>query len=136
MDYLTRPGIHEPPPSPDPPAPEEPEYIARYFVTKHSWRGKYKRILCISQSGIVTLDPATLQVTNSYDLLTDYEGSAPVPGNRDDPMQQLALEFTMSVRTDGRGKFKTLKFSSRYCHPLMPLIYSGSYLALVVRGSH
>ncbi|CAM6086907.1 unnamed protein product [Calypogeia fissa] len=113
MDYLTRPGTYEPPAPPDPPAPEEPEYIARYLVTKHSWRGKYKRILCISQSGITTLDPTTLQVTNSYDLLTDYEGSAPVPSNRDDPMQQLALEFTMSVRTEGRGKFKSLKFSSR-----------------------
>ncbi|KAG6548512.1 hypothetical protein Mapa_010000 [Marchantia paleacea] len=113
MDYLTRPGSYDPPPPPDPPVQEEPEYLARYMVTKHSWRGKYKRILCISQSGIVTLDPTTLAVTNSYDLLTDYELAAPVPGNRDDPLQQLALEFTISVRTEGRGKFKHIRFSSR-----------------------
>ncbi|KAL3700274.1 hypothetical protein R1sor_018296 [Riccia sorocarpa] len=113
MDYITRPGSHDPPP-PDPPVQEEPEYLARYMVTKHSWRGKYKRILCISQSGIVTLDPTTLVVTNSYDLLTDYELAAPVVGNRDDPLQQQALEFTISVRTEGRGKFKHIRFSSRF----------------------
>ncbi|KAL2651546.1 hypothetical protein R1flu_019674 [Riccia fluitans] len=112
MDYLTRPGSHDPHP-PDPPLQEEPEYLARYMVTKHSWRGKYKRILCISQSGIVTLEPTTLAVTNSYDLLTDYELAAPVPGNRDDPLQQQALEFSISVRTEGRGKFKHIRFSSR-----------------------
>ncbi|BBM97673.1 DnaJ homolog subfamily C member 13 [Marchantia polymorpha subsp. ruderalis] len=113
MDYLTRPGSFDPPPPPDPPVPEEPEYLARYMVTKHSWRGKYKRILCISRSGIVTLDPATLAVTNSYDLLKDFELASPVLGNRDDPLQQLALEFYLSVRTEGRGKFKQIRFSSR-----------------------
>lgn len=115
MDYLTRPGSFDPPPPPDPPVPEEPEYLARYMVTKHSWRGKYKRILCISRSGIVTLDPATLAVTNSYDLLKDFELASPVLGNRDDPLQQLALEFYLSVRTEGRGKFKQIRFSSRFC---------------------
>eukprot|EP01018_Ginkgo_biloba_P003241 Gb_33273 [translate_table: standard] len=89
--------------------PEELDYLARYLVIKHSWRGRYKRILCISQVAIITLDPATLNVTNSYDVLNNYEGAAPVIG-RDDNAQ----EFTISVRTDGRGKFKPVKFSSRY----------------------
>lgn len=87
---------------------EEAEYLARYLVIKHSWRGRYKRILCISSQSIVTLDPATLSVTNSYDVGSDFESAAPVLGK-----DESTLEFSVSVRTDGRGKFKGMKFSSR-----------------------
>lgn len=93
---------------------EEPEYICRYTVTKHSWRGKYKRIFCISTTQILTLDPTTLATTNEYDIATDFEGAAPVSGGREDPLQQHALEFTINVRNEGRGKFKPMRFSSRY----------------------
>ncbi|KAE9602255.1 putative DnaJ domain-containing protein [Lupinus albus] len=92
-----------------PPLIEEPEYLARYLVVKHSWRGRYKRILCISSVSIVTLDPSTLSVTNSYDVAADFEAAAPLL-SRDDNSN----EFSLSVRTDGRGKFKPMKFSSRY----------------------
>ncbi|KAH0456168.1 hypothetical protein IEQ34_014075 [Dendrobium chrysotoxum] len=96
-----------------PVVPEEPEYLSRYMVVKHSWRGRYKRILCISNSAIITLDPSTLSVTNSYDVSNDFEGAAPALGRGDDG-DGGAQEFTVSVRTDGRGKFKAIKFSSRY----------------------
>ncbi|KAJ4953933.1 hypothetical protein NE237_030765 [Protea cynaroides] len=92
-----------------PAAAEELEYLARYTVVKHSWRGRYKRILCISNVAIITLDPSTLSVTNSYDVGNDYEGASPILG-RDENLQ----EFTISVRTDGRGKFKAIKFSSKF----------------------
>ncbi|KAE8714162.1 DnaJ-like protein subfamily C GRV2 [Hibiscus syriacus] len=92
-----------------PPPHEEPEYIARYFVIKHSWRGRYKRILCISDDAIITLDPSTLSVTNSYDVSTDFESAMPIIGRGDN-----SPEFNMNVRTDGKGKFKAIKFSSPY----------------------
>lgn len=92
-----------------PHAPEEPEYLARYMVVKHSWRGRYKRILCISNYTLVTLDPGTLSVTNSYDIGTDFEGASPILGR-----DESSTEFNLSVRTDGKGKFKAIKFSSRY----------------------
>ncbi|KAL5572713.1 hypothetical protein UlMin_022310 [Ulmus minor] len=92
------------------PAPlEELEYLARYLVVKHSWRGRYKRILCISNVTIITLDPSTLAVTNSYDVASDFEGSTPIIGR-----DESSNEFNLNVRTDGRGKFKAMKFSSRY----------------------
>ncbi|XP_023749692.1 dnaJ homolog subfamily C GRV2 [Lactuca sativa] len=97
------------PPPPQPSSIEEPEYLARYLVVKHSWRGRYKRILCISNYTITTLDPTTLSVTNSYDVSKDYEGASPVIGK-----DENTLEFNVNVRTDGRGKFKGTKFSSRY----------------------
>ncbi|KAJ4958164.1 hypothetical protein NE237_025275 [Protea cynaroides] len=90
-----------------PVAAEELEYLARYTVLKHSWRGRYKRIICISNAAIITLDPSTLSVTNSYDVINDYESASPIFG-RDENTQ----EFTISVRTDGRGKFKAIRFSS------------------------
>ncbi|KAK4764687.1 hypothetical protein SAY86_025777 [Trapa natans] len=88
---------------------EEPEYLSRHMVIKHSWRGKYKRILCISSSAIITLDPNTLSVTNCYDVENDFEGASPVL-SRD----ENSTEFNLSLRTDGKGKFKGIKFSSRY----------------------
>ncbi|OMO57985.1 hypothetical protein COLO4_34940 [Corchorus olitorius] len=96
-------------PSTAPPPQEEPEYLARYIVIKHSWRGRYKRILCISNVAIITLDPSTLSVTNSYDVSTDFEAAAPIIGR-----DENSNEFNMNVRTDGKGKFKAIKFSSRY----------------------
>lgn len=125
MDFVfrhTSDHTHHPPPeastssptSPHPPPQhpsslEEPEYLARYLVVKHSWRGRYKRILCISNYTITTLDPTTLSVTNSYDVSKDYEGASPIIGK-----DENTLEFNVNVRTDGRGKFKGTKFSSRY----------------------
>ncbi|KAJ1392349.1 hypothetical protein SESBI_35894 [Sesbania bispinosa] len=100
---------HSAAPNSGPPPLEEPEYLARYLVVKHSWRGRYKRILCISSVAVITLDPSTLTVTNSYDVATDFEGAAPILGR-----DENSNEFNMSVRTDGRGKFKGMKFSSRY----------------------
>ncbi|KAL6642638.1 hypothetical protein ACP70R_020819 [Stipagrostis hirtigluma subsp. patula] len=82
---------------------EEPEYLARYLVVKHSWRGRYRRILCIATSGVVTLDPGTLALTNSYDAGAEFDRAEPLGAD---------AEFTLAVRTDGRGKFKAMRFSS------------------------
>jgi DnaJ homolog subfamily C member 13 len=86
---------------------EEPEYLARYLVVKHSWRGRYRRILCIATSGVVTLDPTTLNLTNSYDAGTEFDQAE---------AHTTTDEFALAVRTDGRGKFKPMRFSS----PLRP----------------
>ncbi|KAK7832878.1 dnaj like protein subfamily c grv2 [Quercus suber] len=76
---------------------EEPEYLARYLVIKHSWRGRYKRILCISSVSIITLDPNTLSVTNSYGVASDFEAAAPIIGRDDN-----SNEFNLSVECRGR----------------------------------
>ncbi|CAI5466822.1 unnamed protein product [Closterium sp. Yama58-4] len=93
--------------------PEEPDYAIRCYATKHSWRGRYKRLFCVSSSAIITLDPHSLSSTNHYTLATDYEGIvvAPPLGGKEDGQQ---LEFTINVRTDGRGKYKPIKFSARH----------------------
>ncbi|XP_077997979.1 dnaJ homolog subfamily C member 13-like [Glandiceps talaboti] len=40
--------------------------ISCYFTTKHSWRGKYKRIFSIGTKGITTYNPGSLEVTNQW----------------------------------------------------------------------
>ncbi|KAJ3681674.1 hypothetical protein LUZ60_014247 [Juncus effusus] len=125
MDFMSRHSAAPPPASdhlsPSSPRPatvsasaaltEEPEYLCRYMVVKHSWRGRYKRILCVNMTSIVTLDPNTLTVTNAYDVTAgDFESAAPVRG--DDVAGSGPLEFSLSVRTDGKGKFRALRLSS------------------------
>ncbi|XP_048227952.1 dnaJ homolog subfamily C GRV2 isoform X2 [Ricinus communis] len=113
-----------PPPSNSSSAPtqEEPEYLARYLVIKHSWRGRYKRILCISNVSIITLDPNSLSVTNSYDVASDFEGASPIVGRGDENLNSNH-EFNLSVRTDGKGKFKGIKFSSKFRASILTELY-------------
>lgn len=96
---------------------EEPEYVARYTAVKHSWRGRYKRIMCISSSAIITQDPGTLAATNRYDLVTEFDGVTPSPGKDE------TLDFSLSVRAGERGKFKPIKFSCRNRAGLLTDIY-------------
>eukprot|EP00898_Chlorokybus_atmophyticus_P007654 jgi/Chlat1/7890/Chrsp66S00581 len=85
----------------------EPHYVARYYVLKHSWRGRYKRLFCITTSAVITLDPSSLAFTNAWDFATDLEGLG-IPPAKDDPQGH---DFWISVRSEGKGKFKPLKFS-------------------------
>lgn len=99
--------------------PEEPEYLCRYSTVKHSWRGRYKRVFCVSQTAIITLDPITLICTNCYDLVKDLEGISVAHGKE----EIQGSEFSISVRSDGRGKFKFIKFSCRYRTALITDLY-------------
>lgn len=47
-----------------------------YLVTKHSWKGKYKRILAIGKTGIATYNPDKYDVTNRW-LYADVMSIAP-----------------------------------------------------------
>merc|ERR1711994_413503 len=39
-----------------------------FVVTKHSWKGKYRRVLSLSKEFISTLNPSTMEATNSWKL--------------------------------------------------------------------
>jgi len=44
------------------------EFVARYCVIKHSWKGKYTRVFCIGTRGVATIDPASIfKITNKWD---------------------------------------------------------------------
>lgn len=37
-----------------------------FLVTKHSWKGKYKRILAIGTAGVSTYNPDKIDITNRW----------------------------------------------------------------------
>jgi DnaJ family protein C protein 13 len=66
------------------------DVLGRYAVTKHSWRGKYRRQLCITTTSVLTMDPLTQQLTGAWSFVdpTDIDGIS--SGDEG--------EFTLSVR--------------------------------------
>jgi DNAJ protein RME-8 N-terminal len=73
-----------------------PDCIGRFLVTKHSWRGKYRRIFCITPSVIVTQHPDTLSITNTWTFLGDPDiDNVGVGGSTGDER-----DFSISARKD------------------------------------
>ena len=47
--------------------------IAIYYTTKHSWRGKYKRLFAITPDGVATFNPQNpTDITNKVILSRSY----------------------------------------------------------------
>lgn len=73
-----------------------------YIVIKHSWKGKYKRVLLVDPTQISTFDPKTMKLTNCwpYDEVLDV---APLNGDL----------FRLLIRKK-TGNTDLLKFSSEF----------------------
>lgn len=77
-----------------------------FLVTKHSWKGKYKRILAIGNAGISTYNPdKSNDITNRW----GYSDVVAVAPNKTPGMPH---EFQLIVRKD--RKTDTIKLSSEY----------------------
>ncbi|KAF7993906.1 hypothetical protein HCN44_011175 [Aphidius gifuensis] len=80
--------------------------VACFLVTKHSWKGKYKRIFSIGSMGITTYNPSNLEVTNRWEY-ADFINVQPTNRN------QIGLyEFSITMRKE--KKIDTMKFSSEH----------------------
>ncbi|XP_063990665.1 dnaJ homolog subfamily C member 13 isoform X3 [Diachasmimorpha longicaudata] len=80
--------------------------VACFLVTKHSWKGKYKRIFSIGSLGITTYNPSNLEVTNKWEY-ADFINVQPTNRN------QIGLhEFSITMRKE--RKVDTMKFSSEH----------------------
>ncbi|XP_046397209.1 dnaJ homolog subfamily C member 13 [Ischnura elegans] len=88
--------------------------VACFYVTKHSWRGKYKRIFSVGTQGITTYNPGNLEVTNRWSH-SDIFSVCPTPGD--------ASEFVVAMRRNkdsgggnsgGTGKADSMRFSSEH----------------------
>nr|XP_031831200.1 dnaJ homolog subfamily C member 13 [Nomia melanderi] len=80
--------------------------VACFLVTKHSWKGKYKRIFSIGSMGITTYNPTTLEVTNKWEY-SDFISVQPTNRN-----QLGSHEFSITMRKE--RKVDNMKFSSEY----------------------
>jgi len=99
--------------------------VARYLVVKHSWRGRYKRVLVITPTAVHTQNPErTLALTNTYTFASAAAAAAEsAPPSLDNPaggggshggdIESVTLgedgqEIVLSARSDARSKFKPI----------------------------
>ena len=92
--------------------------LSCYHVTKHSWRGKYKRIFSIGTHGISTYEPSTLGLTNAwaYDQVISLSLSKSSAASEKGPAglaSSPVAEFILTFRTKSK-KNDTMRFSSEY----------------------
>ncbi|XP_012268108.2 dnaJ homolog subfamily C member 13 isoform X2 [Athalia rosae] len=80
--------------------------VACFLVTKHSWKGKYKRIFSIGSLGITTYNPSNLEVTNKW-AYSDFIGLQPTNKN-----QGGLYEFSITMRKE--KKSESMRFSSEH----------------------
>ncbi|XP_053672781.1 dnaJ homolog subfamily C member 13 [Anopheles nili] len=74
-----------------------------FLVTKHSWKGKYKRILSVGSTGVSTYNPDKFDVTNRWPYGEVISALPNRSGN-------TAYEFVLNLRKD--KKIDTIKLSS------------------------
>ena len=80
--------------------PQTPsDCVARFMCTKHSWRGKYRRIFCITPHTLVTQHPDSLAITNMWRFVGEPNIDAVAVGASESEDQ----EFTLSVRQDAKA---------------------------------
>lgn len=113
-----------------------------FLVTKHSWKGKYKRVLAIGTAGVSTYSPDKFEVTNRW-AYSDIIQVAPnksvqnVSGSRCtltahpsvsfsfSNLQSFVLqsnhEFTLTVRKD--RKHDTIKLSSEFRNEILTSLF-------------
>lgn len=121
-----------------------PNCIARFLCTKASWRGKYRRVLCITSSCITTQHPDSLTITNKWDFTADpdIDGVSAPSSNAEEQ------EFVLSVRQDKKvrssactscriccfdlttcsmfyvqSKFKAVKFTCKQRSSLLTMLF-------------
>lgn len=85
--------------------------VACFLVTKHSWKGKYKRIFSIGSLAISTYNPSTLEITNQW-LYEDFVMIKPAPHSGPGPE-----EFVIHVRS--KRKSDTMRFSSEHTQQIL-----------------
>lgn len=83
---------------------KENKDLACYHTTKHSWKGKYKRIFSVGTLGITTYSPQTLEVTNQW----PYKEFVSIMPNVKAPANN---EFLITM-LKGSRKTDTMKFST------------------------
>ena len=77
--------------------------LARFVVTKLSWRGNYKRLLAITPGAIVTQYPDSLAVTNSWAYAGDHDLAGVEVGGEHAEGGVFTLHFRRDKKVGGRA---------------------------------
>lgn len=81
--------------------------VASFLVTKHSWKGKYKRVFSIGTHGITTYNPDRLEVTNKW-LYADVVTIASAKHSN----STANHDFTLVMKKE--KKVDSMRFSSEH----------------------
>ncbi|XP_055920872.1 dnaJ homolog subfamily C member 13 isoform X1 [Eupeodes corollae] len=84
-----------------------------FLVTKHSWKGKYKRILSIGTAGVSTYNPDKFDLTNRWSY-SDIVAAVP------NKASSIPNEFVLTIKKD--KKLDTIKLSSEYRNDILSSI--------------
>lgn len=113
--------------------------LARFIVTKHSWRGKYRRVLCVTPTSLFTQHPENLQVTNVWSFVDDpdIDGMVVPPEAEGSSEHELVLSCRndKKVRADIRDALLTTACDEEHKFVAYILQPHGSFL-LLVRAMH
>lgn len=102
--------------------------LALYIGTKHSWKGKYKRIMSCSRTHLLTSNPTTFESTNSWPWTTMLDLY---------PEKKHADEFRFDVKEPSSKRSKQLHFSSdRFRPSLLTDMYMHWTNALISEGTY
>eukprot|EP00796_Vickermania_ingenoplastis_P005967 gene5967-4276_t len=89
------------------------DFSASFTVTKHSWRGKYFRVLSFGHQKLITMDlKGLLRITNSWDTHESVVSVLPDPSSN--------VMFTVNSHTGGRQN--TMVFSCFRAQERMELL--------------
>lgn len=84
------------------------EEMCSYMVTKHSWKGKYKRVFSIGSMSITTYNPGSMEPTNQW-LYSDFISILPAAkGQASLPNNEFIITFKKGKKTD------SMRFSSEH----------------------
>lgn len=86
------------------------EFECKFQIVKHSWKGKYDRIFCMSTSRFCTMDPKHFGVTNSWSWQTLI------------CVERLSDEMIYLKMIQGK-KVKELKMKCKYAQYLLEKLY-------------
>lgn len=64
--------------------------VESFLVMKHSWKGKYRRILAIGNQGVTTYNPDKLEMTNRW-LFADIVSVEPIKNSNVMPISPFNL---------------------------------------------
>lgn len=81
--------------------------VASFLVTKHAWKGKYKRVFSVGTHGITTYNPDRLEVTNRWQYSDVINVMTTKHSNT-----SANHDFTIIIKKD--KKVETMKFSSEH----------------------
>ncbi|KAK6166630.1 hypothetical protein SNE40_023278 [Patella caerulea] len=99
---------------------KENQDIACYFITKHSWKGKYKRIFSVGTHGITTYNPQSMEITNQwpYNEFISIVPTVKAPSNSEFviTMRKGKKTDNMKFSTDHRADLLTeaLRFRNKF----------------------